>query len=149
MPKKTFLVPGVIFLLVIFIDQATKLYLNSTRLLPLYFNENVGFSLPIPWYIPWIFLVGVGIYMYAKKIPIIDNNNLNISNSLRTLLYISLSFIIAGGLSNIIDRILHAGRVIDFIDLKFWPVFNIADVSIVLGGTLFLFYYYKITRKTV
>ena len=38
----------------------------------------------------------------------------------------------AGLLGNLIDR-LFRGFVIDFIDLKFWPVFNIADSLIVIG----------------
>ncbi|MEX0939913.1 MAG: signal peptidase II [Candidatus Babeliales bacterium] len=44
--------------------------------------------------------------------------------------------ILAGGLSNIIDRLMHAG-VVDFILLSYhgwaWPIFNIADACIVLG----------------
>lgn len=42
------------------------------------------------------------------------------------------SLIIAGGVSNLIDRI-RVGYVVDFIDLKFWPVFNMADVFITIG----------------
>ena len=47
----------------------------------------------------------------------------------RTLL---LGFILGGALSNGIDRLLQ-GYVVDFIDLHWWPVFNIADSAIVLG----------------
>lgn len=49
--------------------------------------------------------------------------------------------IIAGGLSNGIDRLLHQG-VIDFISVHFWgwhmPVFNCADMCIVLGSCILL-----------
>lgn len=38
-----------------------------------------------------------------------------------------------GALGNLIDR-LRFGHVVDFIDLGFWPVFNIADTAIVLGA---------------
>ena len=50
------------------------------------------------------------------------------------------SFIIGGGLGNLLDRVL-TGRVVDFIDLNFWnydfPVFNISD-SFVTVGTILL-----------
>jgi signal peptidase II len=38
----------------------------------------------------------------------------------------------AGALSNMIDRV-RMGHVVDFFDLRVWPVFNIADIAIVLG----------------
>lgn len=41
-------------------------------------------------------------------------------------------FVIAGGVSNVIDRIIR-GYVVDFIQLKFFGVFNLADMMIVLG----------------
>jgi signal peptidase II len=47
----------------------------------------------------------------------------------------SVLLILSGALSNIIDR-LYYGCVIDFIDLKFWPVFNIADIYITVGAIL-------------
>lgn len=49
---------------------------------------------------------------------------------------VSLSLIFSGTLGNLIDRI-HFGRVTDFIDVGPWPVFNIADSSIVVGVIIF------------
>ncbi len=45
---------------------------------------------------------------------------------------VGLGVALGGATSNLIDRLLH-GRVVDFIDVGFWPVFNIADMAIVLG----------------
>ncbi len=50
---------------------------------------------------------------------------------------IGLGLIIGGALGNIIDRV-SLGAVVDFIDLGFWPmkswpVFNLADLAIVIG----------------
>ncbi len=44
----------------------------------------------------------------------------------------SISMILAGALGNLVDR-LRLGAVIDFIDFKVWPVFNIADACITVG----------------
>lgn len=40
--------------------------------------------------------------------------------------------IVAGVIGNTIDRLLR-GHVIDFIDFKIWPVFNLADTYLVIG----------------
>ena len=50
-------------------------------------------------------------------------------------LRIGLSFILAGTISNLIDRIF-LGYVRDFIDLKIWPVFNLADSFNFIGVIL-------------
>ena len=38
-----------------------------------------------------------------------------------------------GALGNLADR-LRMGRVTDFVDLGFWPIFNLADAAIVVGN---------------
>ncbi len=48
---------------------------------------------------------------------------------------ISLVLILAGAIGNFIDRI-SFGYVIDFLDFRIWPVFNIADSSITIGVIL-------------
>ena len=51
----------------------------------------------------------------------------------------ALCAIVAGALGNIADRIFRGegwlhGRVVDFIDGQWWPVFNVADSSITVGA---------------
>ena len=48
---------------------------------------------------------------------------------------VPLGLVLGGGVGNLIDRIFRdpGGRVVDFIDLHWWPVFNLADASIVVG----------------
>ena len=55
---------------------------------------------------------------------------------------VALGLIVGGALGNVIDRAFRSGggflqgSVIDFIDLQWWPVFNIADVGVVCGAIL-------------
>ncbi|MGE3271305.1 MAG: signal peptidase II [Chloroflexota bacterium] len=48
------------------------------------------------------------------------------------ILNICLGLQMGGAIGNLIDRI-QVGYVVDFIDLTFWPVFNIADSAICVG----------------
>lgn len=52
----------------------------------------------------------------------------------------SVPLIFSGAISNMIDRIVR-GTVTDFIDVGFWPVFNLADSFIVIGVGLMLIGY--------
>ena len=58
----------------------------------------------------------------------------------------SLTFVIAGALGNIIDRV-YLGYVVDFIDVFYgsfhWPVFNLADSFITLGAISYLLFTLK------
>ncbi len=51
---------------------------------------------------------------------------------------IFLSLILAGAVGNLIDRI-RFGYVLDFLDFRIWPVFNIADTAITVGTALLIF----------
>lgn len=57
------------------------------------------------------------------------------------LMQVALGLQLGGAVGNLIDRLRFGGRVIDFVDLNFWPlrrwpVFNVADASIVAGVTV-------------
>ena len=49
---------------------------------------------------------------------------------------LGVALVLGGALGNVMDRI-HFGQVIDFLDFKVWPVFNVADSAISVG-TLFI-----------
>jgi len=51
---------------------------------------------------------------------------------LRWLGVLLLGMVLGGALANAVDRVVQ-GYVVDFIDLQRWPVFNVADMAIVLG----------------
>jgi len=52
------------------------------------------------------------------------------------------ALIIGGATGNYIDRIFR-GYVVDYIDFKVWPVFNFADICIVMGCILLCMSLYK------
>jgi len=48
------------------------------------------------------------------------------------ILPVALGFVLGGSISNLFDRI-RLGHVTDFLDVRFWPHFNLADSFIVVG----------------
>lgn len=52
--------------------------------------------------------------------------------------YFPFALIVGGAAGNLIDRI-RFGHVIDFIDLHWWPVFNVADSCITVGSVILFF----------
>lgn len=65
------------------------------------------------------------------------------------LLKLSLSLIFAGAVGNLIDRVLK-GSVTDFLRFDFgsymFPVFNVADMSVVIGSALLMYYMFFIYK---
>lgn len=79
-----------------------------------------------------LFMLGLILFVYR-------------SPHLRRLTWV-LGMIFGGGMGNLIDR-LHQGYVTDFIDLRVWPVFNVADASIVVGTGILIFLVLKGDRS--
>jgi signal peptidase II len=52
---------------------------------------------------------------------------------------LGIGLALGGAASNLYDRMRH-GTVIDFIDLNFWPIFDVADIAITAGAALALWY---------
>jgi signal peptidase II len=59
------------------------------------------------------------------------------SGSRHPVLPVALGLVIGGSVSNLVDRV-RLGHVTDFLDLKFWPAFNLADSFIVVGVAILL-----------
>jgi signal peptidase II len=56
---------------------------------------------------------------------------------------LAMGLLLGGAVGNLADRVfrdpgLLRGAVVDFIDLQFWPVFNVADMGITVGCVMLL-----------
>ena len=129
------------------IDQISKyltvLYMpkNETiKVIPYLFNfvyvENRGAAWGMLADQRWIFIV-----ISSVAIVVIGAVLLYMARAKKTLV-ISLVLILSGGVGNMIDRIAN-GFVVDFIQFGFWqsfPVFNVADSFVTIGGFMLLIY---------
>ena len=134
MNKRKIITTGLIILFsIIFLDQVTKaIFMNKNitiihNLLCIEYTQNTGIAFNIGSN-NVVMIIIINIMILGLIIKFIKGNNLHIGT------LISLFFVLAGGTSNLIDRIFR-GFVIDFIDVNIlnFPNFNIADICIVLG----------------
>lgn len=125
-------------LLVLFIDQLTKFLLkNKTYSVFKYFKinyvENTGASFGILQGYNWLFmLVAFVVIYYIFK-------NLKEMKKEEDYVQIAIGLLLGGVTGNLIDRIFF-GFVRDFIDLKLWPIFNIADACSTIAVILLTFH---------
>lgn len=75
---------------------------------------------------PALWLVALAIILFTKEMPRLSAN--------------AWSLVLSGGIGNLLDRLLHDGRVIDFMNFGIGPlrtgIFNVADVFITMGVLL-------------
>ena len=72
-------------------------------------------------FVVFSFIVMILIFYYIKKIK---NNE--------KILQFSIGLLLGGTIGNMIDRLLYS-YVVDFIDFRIWPVFNIADSAVTIS----------------
>lgn len=117
--------------ILIWVDQVSKYYLYDQKMyqdLPFItpvLNPGISWGIDVPMNIIYIVfalaLVLFG-YLYLK----------------RHIWKIVMILFLAGAIGNMIDRFYYSG-VRDFIDLQYWPVFNLADIFLSLGVILLLY----------
>lgn len=126
-----------IAIIIIFFDQLAKFLIGVYAPDLIHKNTAIAFSLPLygdfALAVAWTALAGILFLAYktfdfSKKLAVI-----------------AFSLVLGGAISNIIDRILR-GAVFDYIDIKIWPVFNIADIAITVGVLSVIFFYDKIKK---
>lgn len=121
-------------------DQASKYAVTSTLELyqvwapipalanwfEIYYVANTGaafgmFQNGAPFFVVISFVISLAILFYSFFLP-----------NGKSWMRFSLALQLGGALGNLIDRLL-LGYVVDFFNFHIWPVFNIADTSIVCG----------------
>ena len=138
--------------LLIALDQASKFFfehfLANTKIsilgdfLSLSFTRNTGiaFSLPIEGLllkaVTIILTIAIGIYFFRYE-KLKD----------KTIVQLAYALIISGAVSNGIDRIFF-GSVGDFIAVKYFAIFNFADIFISIGAFLLFIAHLQNERRT-
>ena len=104
-------------------------YLNHTQ------NSGAAFSLGQRFgnlYLVFALVAAVAIVYAYRRVP---------TGEIWTRL--ALGMILGGALGNAFDR-LASSSVTDFIDLRWWPVFNVADSCIVVGALILV---WRLSRR--
>ncbi len=156
------LIPFILTVLVILIDQITKIIITKTiapytvgwsfadDLIRIIHVTNKGVAFSIGYTLPYalrgflfslipLIVITAAIIFYFKS-----------GDEFSALTRWCICGVIGGGLGNIIDRIFRPEGVIDFVDVKFfglfgldrWPTFNFADAVIVVCGILLVISFY-------
>ena len=138
---------------VVALDQITKHWavssLNDGRVIDvlgslrfnLSFNRGMAFSQGTGIG-PFIGVLGILVVLYL----LIGMRKSSVSGA------VFVGLVAGGAAGNIVDRLFRGeawlrGAVVDFIDLQWWPVFNIADAAICIGGALLVFTLFR-TEKS-
>ena len=125
------------FFVVLFIDQLIKYFVVSTALnVPIIKNifnleyvQNTGGMYGVLQNNNLFFVISSIVILITLVLFVVKNVD---KHSPQFKVW---QFILAGGASNLIDRVFR-GAVVDFIQLKFFGVFNLADACIVIGVIL-------------
>ena len=101
-------------------------------------NSGIAFGLfrNYPWLLLALITASLGIlFLLAGKVQRQDS-----------LVRYAFALILGGAIGNWVDR-MRFGVVIDFLDFRFWPVFNIADSAITVGVGMYFISLLKKGRR--
>jgi signal peptidase II len=114
-------------------DESSCIHVLGPLRLHLAFNRGMAFSQGD----------GIGPLIPILAITVVAVLLITVSRSTSRWFIVGVGLIIGGSVGNVIDRLFRdegwlRGAVVDFIDLQWWPVFNVADVGIVVGAAMLL-----------
>ncbi|MDP4007787.1 MAG: signal peptidase II [Candidatus Peregrinibacteria bacterium] len=126
-------------LLFAFADQLSKVLVQNYGKIPISLNEGVAFSIKFPYTLQILVTTILLICLIYFSKNIVETEK---TDTRRKTAVIALAMIFGGGLGNLMDRI-NMGYVVDFINIGFWPVFNVADSFVTIGALLFAVLWFK------
>ncbi|WAT01476.1 signal peptidase II [Rouxiella chamberiensis] len=152
-----------VFALCVGIDQLTKAFAKATLSMDyvreylggsvrLLLTHNTGTFLGLGGTLPAnlryvLMIVGIGTFLLALLIYTLTNKRANAAT------LISLTMIFAGGVSNLLDRIVYGGYVVDFMNISAGMlrtgVFNVADIVLLAGAFILLLTGFKAKPQAV
>jgi signal peptidase II len=129
---------------VVLVDQLTKRWaltalddrnidlIGSLRF-NLAFNKGMAFSQG----------TGLGPIIGVVALLVVVGLLVSIGRSTSPVYPYAVGLIVGGAVGNLLDRLFRApgwlrGGVIDFIDVQWWPIFNVADIAVTVGGVLLI-----------
>ncbi len=140
---------------VIFVDRVTKIFFSDLlaygESLPIIrnilhmtmvHNTGIAFGFFKDQGIVFIVIPIIAIFLLIFNVYYYRQNN----EALSRVYIVAFSLILGGAIGNLIDRIVY-GHVIDFIDFRVWPVFNIADSAITVGAIMVAFKCFQLSAK--
>ena len=128
------------------LDQATKAWVVASLegrppvevipgILSLNYTTNSGGAFGLGRSAPWLF---AGATIVVSTVIVLASRR-----PMTRTMAVALGLILGGAIGNLADRALNGpglrGQVTDFIDLRIWPVFNVADSAIVIGALVLAF----------
>lgn len=142
----------IIIIVAVMLDQVVKYIIRS--------NMDLYQSIPIIdgiFHITYIQNTGAAFSMFSGHTGILALVTVIITIGILVYLFklrkdghwalmLSLALIVSGGLGNIVDR-LSLKYVVDFLDLRVWPIFNLADVYVCCGCGLLVVYVFFIEPR--
>ena len=134
------------FIIVVFLDVVTKLIIRETM--------SVGSSVEIT---PWLSITHVqntGIAFGLLQIPFLRWILVGLAIAIVLMIcwsckekklrehFVAWGLIAGGALGNAVDRIFF-GAVTDFVNLHWWPAFNVADSALTIGVLLLIWHSFR------
>jgi signal peptidase II len=122
---------------VVVADQATKTWavrrlaegdIHVAGSLRFHLTYNSGGAFSLGTGNPWFFVAAAAVLLVVV---------LRLGRGLeRPVAVVAVGLVVGGALGNVGDRLFRdlGGAVVDFVDLQWWPVFNVADMAVTVGA---------------